>query len=385
MSRQRLRPSLGEASAVVCPRCEGRGNIRDVQSSALHVLRYIQEEAMKENTAALHVHLPVDTATFLLNEKRHEIGAIEARLGTPVLILPDPEMETPHYHIRRLRSEEYDAEIDTPSYEVEFVEAEEAEPRHHGRPAPVPITGEKPAVQEIAHAPPPARAAAKPEPGIFAKFMKLRFGGEEPVVTKTPAPAPARGPRPQHARGPHPQRRPEHRDNNHRGEHRGPRPPQRNSQPPRPPAAPRPEARPEHRPAPAPVAAAVEPPQPPVPGTERPARPEGTTTGRRRRRGRRGRGAGARPPQEGAQRSENLVETTNQANHHDEHHASEVERGNEALPASEHRWEEPAHEHHESQPTVSTEPAVTAHVPTTPPAPIAPAEAQPVSTEPKIP
>ncbi|MBS1246229.1 MAG: ribonuclease [Proteobacteria bacterium] len=125
MSRQRLRPSLGESSAIVCPRCEGRGHIRTVQSLALHVLRSVQEEAMKENTAALHVHLPVDTATFLLNEKRYEINAIETRLGTPVLIIPDPTMETPHYHVRRLRSEEYDEEIDIPSYEVELVEEEE--------------------------------------------------------------------------------------------------------------------------------------------------------------------------------------------------------------------------------------------------------------------
>src|SRR5512139_3344393 len=148
MSRQRLRPSLGEANMVVCPRCEGMGHIRTVQSLALHVLRSIQEEAMKENTAALHVHLPVDTATFLLNEKRYEISAIETRFGTPLLVVPDSEMETPHYHIRRLRGEEYDQEIDIPSYDIELVEEEEEEPRRHERAAPLP-NAEKPAVRDI--------------------------------------------------------------------------------------------------------------------------------------------------------------------------------------------------------------------------------------------
>jgi len=173
MSRQRLRPSLGEASMIVCPRCEGMGHIRTVQSLALFVLRSIQEEAMKENTAALHVHLPVDTATFLLNEKRYEISAIETRLGTPVVIIPDPEMETPHYHVRRLKSEEYDEEIDIPSYDVDLVEEEEDEPRRHERAAPLP-QAEKPAVREIAHtAPPPPAAApvAKEKPGLIKRLI----------------------------------------------------------------------------------------------------------------------------------------------------------------------------------------------------------------------
>ena len=381
MSRQRLRPSLGEASTVICPRCEGRGNIRDVQSSALHVLRYIQEEAMKENTAALHVHLPVDTATFLLNEKRYEIGAIETRLGTPILILPDPEMETPHYHIRRLRSEEYDAEIDTPSYEVEFVEDEEDEPRHHGRPANLPVA-EKPAVQEIAHAPPPAPTPAKPAPGFFARLMKMLFGSNERVEVKTPAAPPVRGPRPPQARGPHHSpRRPDH-----RGDQRGPRPPQhRGGQPqaPRPSAPPRPEGRPEHRPAPVVSAAERPQPQPPAtPGAERAPRPEGTATGRRRRRGRRGRGAGARPQQDGAPRPENQQEPLN---HEAQHAGSDVERGNEALPTPAQHWDEPEHTHNETTPVpvAPAEHAVTAPVQSAPVAASTPAEAHPVSTEPK--
>jgi ribonuclease E len=286
MSRQRLRPSLGEASMLVCPRCDGMGHIRTIQSLALHVLRTIQEEAMKENTAALHVHLPVDTATFLLNEKRYEISAIETRLGTPVVIIPDPEMETPHYHVRRLRSEEYDAEIDIPSYDVEFVEAEDEEPRRHERAAPLP-QAEKPAVREIAHAAPPPAAPVKVEkkPGLFTRLFGGLLGGGEPEPAPA-APAPSR--RPPHARGPHPHRRPEHRDH-HRD--RGPRPPHPGGERrPQPPSA---EARGEGRPQPT-GGNGDRTPQG-APGRER---GEG---GRRRRRGRRGR-SGTGRPQEGGQR-----------------------------------------------------------------------------------
>jgi len=215
MSRQRLRPSLGESSSLVCPRCDGTGHVRGIQSSALHVLRYIQEEATKENTAALHVHLPVETATYLLNEKRHEINTIETRLGTPVLIIPDPEMETPHYHVRRLRSEEQEAEVDTPSYEVELKEDEEEEPRYT-RPPSSP-TVEKPAVGQITHAAAPAAASPPAEEGLLTRLVRRLFGPSEPVAVKAPerpggghtARQPARpahprrhekrGPRPQHS------------------------------------------------------------------------------------------------------------------------------------------------------------------------------------------
>ncbi|MFQ5937639.1 MAG: ribonuclease E/G, partial [Acidiferrobacterales bacterium] len=171
MSRQRLRPSLGEASSLVCPRCSGTGHIRSIQSSALGVLRVIQEEALKENTAALHVHLPVDTATYLLNEKRFEISAIESRVGTPILIMPTAELETPQFHFRRLRSEELEAEGHVPSYELELEEEEEEEvaPRAEAS------TIEKPVVGPIAPsvtAPARKRAAFG---GLRALFTKL-FG-----------------------------------------------------------------------------------------------------------------------------------------------------------------------------------------------------------------
>ncbi len=206
MSRQRLRPALGETSALVCPRCEGSGHIRSVQSSALSVLRMVQEEAMKENTAAVHVHLPVETAAFLLNEKRIEVSSIESHIGTPIMILPTPELQTPHYHIRRLRMEEYEAEADTPSYDIDIVEQEEEDTP---TPASAP-TAEKPVIGPLTHAvapPPPAPAPAKKkEPSWLARFLRGWFGGdkEKPVVA---APrTETRGPRPpqyqQHHRRP---------------------------------------------------------------------------------------------------------------------------------------------------------------------------------------
>lgn len=235
MSRQRLRPSLGESSTLVCPRCTGHGTIRSVQSSALQVLRCIQEETMKENTAALHVHLPIETATYLLNEKRHEITTIETRFGTPVVIIPDRNMQTPHYQFKRLKSEEYEAEADKASYEIEAPAPDQLP--EAAAAAPVPAPTEKPAVSAIAYAPAPAAApaapvvatvpaAATPAPaqgGLVRRIMKRLFGDDArttqenaaaPASVSTPPPrmrpaatAPAQGARP--PRRDRPPRRPD--------------------------------------------------------------------------------------------------------------------------------------------------------------------------------
>ncbi|MEJ2322044.1 MAG: ribonuclease E, partial [Gammaproteobacteria bacterium] len=103
MSRQRLRPSLGESTQHVCPRCEGHGFIRGVESLALSILRVIEEHAMKENTGRVTAQLPVDVATFLLNEKRQAIHDIEKRQEIEVVLVPNPHMETPQYTIERVR------------------------------------------------------------------------------------------------------------------------------------------------------------------------------------------------------------------------------------------------------------------------------------------
>jgi ribonuclease E len=106
LSRQRLRPALSEGSHMTCPRCNGTGSIRDIESSALHVLRIIQEESMKENTASVNVQVPVDVATYLLNEKRGEIAKIEARLKVEVVLIPNKYLETPHYRLERLKHDD---------------------------------------------------------------------------------------------------------------------------------------------------------------------------------------------------------------------------------------------------------------------------------------
>ncbi len=106
LSRQRLRPSLSEGSHITCPRCNGTGHIRDTESSALQVLRIIQEEAMKENSAAIHVQAPVDVAAFLLNEKRGEILKIETRHRASVVLIPNKHLETPHYKLDRIKHDD---------------------------------------------------------------------------------------------------------------------------------------------------------------------------------------------------------------------------------------------------------------------------------------
>ena len=116
LSRQRLRPSLSEGHHITCPRCNGVGVIRDTESCALQVLRILQEEATKEGTGALHAQVPVDVATYLLNEKRPEVAKLEARYRVPVVLIPNTMLETPHYHIERLRSDDERLDDDIASY-----------------------------------------------------------------------------------------------------------------------------------------------------------------------------------------------------------------------------------------------------------------------------
>src|SRR5574343_307993 len=106
LSHQRLRPALSEGSHITCPRCNGTGHIRDTESSALQILRIIQEEAMKENTAAVHVQVPVEVTSFLLNEKRAEITKIELKQRVTVLLVPNKHLETPNYNLERPRHDD---------------------------------------------------------------------------------------------------------------------------------------------------------------------------------------------------------------------------------------------------------------------------------------
>ncbi|MDR2165232.1 MAG: Rne/Rng family ribonuclease [Zoogloeaceae bacterium] len=120
LSRQRLRPALAETSYIPCPRCTGTGHIRSTESAALHILRILEEEAMKENSAAVHVQAPVDVSTFLLNEKRPEIQAIELRHKVSILLIPNVHMETPAHVIQRFNHESLNAEdlLREPSYRM---------------------------------------------------------------------------------------------------------------------------------------------------------------------------------------------------------------------------------------------------------------------------
>ncbi|KIQ96112.1 Rne/Rng family ribonuclease [Lysobacter sp. A03] len=116
MSRQRLRPSLGESSQLVCPRCEGHGRMRSVESLSLSILRVSEEHAMKENTGQILVQAPTEIANYLLNEKRRAISEIESRHGTPIVIVADEHLLTPHYEVSRLRDNELGEDSNRPSY-----------------------------------------------------------------------------------------------------------------------------------------------------------------------------------------------------------------------------------------------------------------------------
>ena len=173
MSRQRLRPSLTEFSHGICPRCDGVGTIRDVKSTALGVLRLIEEEAMKESTAKVSAQVPVDVATFLLNEKRQDVTGIEERYKLDILLIPNQNLETPHFEIQRIREqdvpkldlgESYEmvSEVENPS--VDFTREPVAAP-------------EQAVVRDVQPAPKPAPTAGSR--GLISKVFSAIFGGKE--------------------------------------------------------------------------------------------------------------------------------------------------------------------------------------------------------------
>jgi ribonuclease E len=177
MSRQRLRPSLGESSQHICPRCNGHGFIRGVESLALSVLRIVEEEAMKENTARLIAHLPVDVATFLLNEKRQAIYDIERRQSVDVVLVPNINLETPNYNIERIRAQDLPQQ-GTESSSYELVDRPELEAPEYARPSEV--QAEEPAVKRIkpvAPAPTPAPKQEETSPEQKAGFISRFING----------------------------------------------------------------------------------------------------------------------------------------------------------------------------------------------------------------
>ncbi len=183
LSRQRLKPALGESSHVACPRCAGTGVIRGIESTALHVLRIIQEEAMKDNTGEVHAQVPVDVATFLLNEKRAELFAMEERLDVNVVLIPNIHLENPHYEINRIRIDDVE-EDGEPSYKrvAEPEEDESAKPFGSEK---AKAARPEPAVKGVRHTQPAPTVAPEKKASwwdSFKAWLKRIFGGE-------PAPA----------------------------------------------------------------------------------------------------------------------------------------------------------------------------------------------------
>ena len=201
MSRQRLRPSLGESSQIVCPRCIGQGTVRGVESLALSILRILEEEAMKEKTGRVIAHVPVDVGTYLLNEKREILVTLEQRHKLGVTLVPTPNLETPHYEIKRVRIEELGGEQGATSHELKATESETEIDRLTGLGGVKAPEVEKPAVQSVApQAPAPVvirepAAAAAQSPGLIRRMWDSLFGkGEESEDVRKPSP-PARRPR----------------------------------------------------------------------------------------------------------------------------------------------------------------------------------------------
>jgi len=203
MSRQRLRPSLGETSGIVCPRCNGHGTIRDVKSLSLAILRLIEEEALKERTAQIRTIVPMAVATFILNEKRDAISDIEKRHKVHVLVVPNPQMETPHYEVIRLRDDDETIVPGEASYAIKFDEA----PLETETVLENPVKPQEAAISSIqapsrapvpvaaAEAPkkPQSKPAASSEPGVFGKlgnWLGGLFKSEPKPVAKAPSQPP---------------------------------------------------------------------------------------------------------------------------------------------------------------------------------------------------
>ena len=194
MSRQRLRPSLGESSQLVCPRCEGHGRMRSVESLSLSILRVSEEHAMKENTGQILVQAPTEIANYLLNEKRRAISEIEQRHGAPVVIVADEHMLTPHYEVTRLRDNELGEESNRPSYHRG---SQRKLPTHAltkanlNIPVAAAVTNVKPAQpapvreprQPEASVPAPVVVAAAPTHSIGMVERIMRFFGAAPAAT----------------------------------------------------------------------------------------------------------------------------------------------------------------------------------------------------------
>ena len=223
MSRQRLKPALSEGAHINCPRCGGSGHIRDAESSALQILRIIQEESMKDNTAAVNCQVPVEVASFLLNEKRTEIQKIELKQRVSVTMVPNKALETPHYKLDRMKHDDPRLDSMEASYKLADPEEEQVgftrrsqEPTNKQTPvikgvlpdAPAPIAEPRPAPAARTNASKPAGAvpaapAPAPETGLWAAIKRFfGFATPTPVTAQAPAaPEPAKDARKENREG----------------------------------------------------------------------------------------------------------------------------------------------------------------------------------------
>ena len=182
MSRQRLRSSLGESSQLVCPRCSGQGTIRGIESSALSILRIVEEESMKEKTARIVAQVPVDVAAFLLNEKREILFDIEKRQNINVLLIPNRDMETPHYTVQRIRDDETSEDASQSSYNLIDTSPDSAL-EEMVTPDTRKIVKEEPVVKSVSPAS-PRPVAKQSQPNILVRLWQLIFGSGQTKKTK---------------------------------------------------------------------------------------------------------------------------------------------------------------------------------------------------------
>ncbi|NYZ61247.1 Rne/Rng family ribonuclease [Luteimonas deserti] len=204
MSRQRLRASLGESSQIVCPRCEGHGRMRSIESLSLSIIRVAEEHAMKDNTGQVLVQAPVEIANYLLNEKRSALAEIEKRHDAPIIIVADEQLHTPHYEVSRIRENELGEETSRPSYQrgtprrvatialskanlnvppPAVTNVRPAQPAPVREPRPEPVAAVAPAPAPVAPAPAPV---AEPAAGGFMGWLKGLFAA--PAAQSAPAP-----------------------------------------------------------------------------------------------------------------------------------------------------------------------------------------------------
>ncbi|WAW10051.1 Rne/Rng family ribonuclease [Oxalobacter vibrioformis] len=199
LSRQRLRPALSEGSHITCPRCNGTGHIRDVDSFSLQVLRIIEEESMKESSAAIHIQLPVGVAAFLLNEKRGEVIKIEARHRVAITVIPNKYLETPRYKLERLKHDDPRLDDNHLSFEL-AEESTDVDMSFNKTQKEAPKPRQEALVKTISPdapppAPPPAPAAAAPvaapaSGGVWDKILAF-FGIEKAEEEVAPPPKPS--------------------------------------------------------------------------------------------------------------------------------------------------------------------------------------------------